>query len=316
MELHKNTSAGMNTGILGRIPRTIIGNYQLYLLLLPALLYFIIFKYIPMYGVQIAFKNYMILKGFTLSPWVGFIHFERFFNSFVFWKLIRNTMGLSIYQLLAGFPAPIIIALFLNQFYSEKYKRFVQTVIYAPHFISTVVLVGMINLFLSPSSGVINHLIDFITGKNIFFMAKAEWFKTIYVFSGIWQNTGWGTIIYLAALSGVSPELHESAIVDGANKWQRVKYIDIPGIMPTAIILLILETGRIMTVGFEKAYLMQNALNLDASEIISTYVYKSGLLGSQYSFATAVGLFDSVVNLILLIIVNKVSRKVSETSLW
>jgi putative aldouronate transport system permease protein len=269
-----------------------------------------------MYGVQIAFKNYIVTKGITGSQWIGFDHFERFFNSYGFWPLIQNTLGLSLYQLIAGFPLPIIMALLLNQLNSERYKRFIQTVIYAPHFISTVVLVGMLFVFLSPRTGIINQLLTIMGIKPVFFMAKPELFSTLYVLSGIWQNTGWGTTIYLAALSAVSPELHESALVDGANKLQRIWHIDIPGILPTAVVLLILDSGKLMSVGFEKAYLMQNPLNISNSEIISTYVYKVGLLSSQYSFSTAVNLFDSAVNLLLLILVNRISRKVSSTSLW
>ncbi|NMB95620.1 MAG: sugar ABC transporter permease [Clostridiaceae bacterium] len=293
-----------------------IRNYQLYLLVLPTVLYYIIFKYIPMYGIQIAFRDYIATRGFTGSPFVGFEHFERFFRSPDFWLLIRNTIGLSLYQLIAGFPLPILVALLLNHLNSEKFKKFTQTVIYAPHFISTVVLVGMLHVFLSPRSGLINLIITTLGGESIFFMAKPEWFKTLYVSSGIWQNTGWGTIVYLAALSSVSPELHESAVVDGANKWRRIWYIDIPGLMPTAVILLILNMGSLMNIGFEKAYLMQSALNRSSSEIISTYVYKIGLLGAQYSFSSAVGLFDSVINLIILLTVNRVAKKATEVSLW
>lgn len=315
MEVSKNIIPGFKINKSPTLKR-ILNNYQLYLFLLPALAYFFIFKYIPMYGVQIAFKNYIVTKGIIGSQWIGFEHFERFFNSYGFWSLIKNTLGLSLYQLIAGFPLPIIMALLLNQLNSERYKRFIQTVIYAPHFISTVVLVGILFVFLSPRTGIINQLLAFMEIKPVFFMAKPELFSTLYVLSGIWQNTGWGTIIYLAALSAVNPELHESALVDGANKWQRIWHIDVPGIIPTAVVLLILDSGKLMSVGFEKAFLMQNPLNISNSEIISTYVYKMGLLSSQYSFSTAVNLFDSAVNLILLILVNRISRKVSSTSLW
>lgn len=291
-------------------------DYQLYLYILPAFLYFVVFRYVPMYGLQIAFREYMATLGFSGSPWVGFMHFERFFRSFAFVRVIRNTIVLSLYQLFAGFPVPIILALALNQLTSLRYKKLVQTVIYAPHFISTVVLVGMIYIFLSPRTGLVNHLIAAMGGERVFFMAEAGWFKTLYVLSGIWQNAGWGTIIYLAALSAISPELHEAAIVDGATKFQRIVHIDMPGIMPTAIILLILQFGRLMAVGFEKVYLMQTPLNLESSEIISTYVYKSGLLGAQYSFSTAISLFDAVINFMILVLINWAARRMSETSLW
>lgn len=290
-------------------------NYELYLFLLPTLIYSVIFQYIPMYGIIIAFKDFMPNLGILGSPWVGFKYFERFFHLYNFWRLIENTLGLSVFQLIVGFPIPIIIALMLNQLANERYKKFVQTVTYAPHFISTVVLVGILYVFLS-DKGLINNLIVLLGGKPIFFMASPECFKPLYVFSGVWQETGWSTIIYLAALSGISPELHEAAMVDGANKWQRILHVDIPGIMPTAIILFILAVGNIMNVGFEKAYLMQTPLNIPSSEIIPTYVYKVGLQQVQYSFAAAAGLFNSVINLNLLLLVNKFAKRVSNSSLW
>jgi putative aldouronate transport system permease protein len=288
----------------------------LYLFVFPALVYYFIFHYIPMYGVQIAFRDYMATLGFGGSPWVGFKHFERFFNSFEFWRLIRNTVTLSFFQLLFTFPVPIIVALMLNYLRSRRYKRFVQTVLYAPHFISQVVLVGIVFVFLSPRSGLVNHLIESMGGERIFFMAEAGWFKPLYVGTSVWQGTGWNSIIYLAALSAISPELHEAAICDGAKKLQRIWHIDIPGIMPTAMIILILSMGRLMNIGFEKAYLMQTSLNISASEIIPTYVYKTGLLGAQFSFSTAVELFNSVINLMLLLAVNRIAKRFSETSLW
>ncbi|WP_409345477.1 ABC transporter permease [Paenibacillus sp. MBLB4367] len=296
--------------------RKMVSNYQLYLLFLPTFVYFIVFHYMPMYGIQIAFKEFIATKGIFGSPWVGFEHFERFFNSYQFWTVINNTIGLSVYGLVVSFPLPILLALLLNQLVSQRFKRFVQTVTYAPHFISTVVLVGMLAVFLSPRSGLVNQIITFFGGEPVFFLAMPEWFKSLYVLSGVWQGAGWGAIIYLAALAGVDPGLHEAAIMDGASKLQRIRYIDIPSIMPTAIIVLILNLGSIMTVGFEKTFLMQNSLNIDSSEIISTYVYKTGLLGTQYSFSAAVGLFDSVVNFVLLVLVNRGARKLTETSLW
>nr|WP_242069178.1 ABC transporter permease subunit [Cytobacillus firmus] len=292
-----------------------MSNYQLYLFLLPALIYFIVFHYVPMYGVLIAFKDFVATKGIMGSPWVGFKHFERFFDSYQFWTLIKNTLGLSITQLIVGFPLPIFLALMLNQIRSERYKRFVQTVVYAPHFISVVVLAGMIYVFFS-NNGLINNIILIFGGDPISFMAKPEWFKPLYIASGVWQETGWAAIIYLAALAGVSPELHEAAVMDGANKWQRIFHVDIPAIMPTAVILLILSVGNIMNIGFEKAYLLQTPMNQPAAEIIPTYVYKMGLQQAQYSFAAAVGLFNSVINLILLIAVNKFAKKLSGTGLW
>ncbi|WP_281891105.1 sugar ABC transporter permease [Paenibacillus sp. YYML68] len=294
----------------------LLKNYQLYLFILPTIIYFIVFHYVPMYGIQIAFKNFIAFKGIMASPWVGLEHFERFFNSFEFQKIILNTLKLSLMQLVLGFPAPIILALMLNQLMNKSFKKFVQTVIYAPHFISTVVIAGMLFLFLSPESGFINRIIVYFGGEPIFFMGSADWFRRVYVLSEIWQNTGWGTIIYLAALTTISPELHESAVVDGATKFQRIVHIDLPGIMPTAVILLILSVGNIMSLGFEKVYLLQTALNMPSSEIIATYVYKTGLLGAQYSFSTAVGLFNSIINFVILLSVNYFARKATQTSLW
>ncbi|MGN7360283.1 ABC transporter permease [Paenibacillus sp. SAFN-054] len=278
--------------------------------------YFIIFRYFPMYGVQIAFKDFNPLKGIWDSPWVGFEHFERFFRSTEILMIIKNTLLLNVLSLIFGFPVPIILALMINQVMRVKFKKFVQTVIYAPHFISTVVIVGMISLFLSPRSGVINTLLTAVGMDPVFFMAKPEYFKAIYIISEIWQHAGWGTIIYLAALASISPELHESAVVDGASKWQRVRYIDIPGILPTAVILLILESGRVLSLGFEKVFLMQNNLNRSASEVISTYVYKVGIQQADFSYASAIGLFESVICLIVLVSVNGLAKKVTSNSLW
>jgi putative aldouronate transport system permease protein len=291
-------------------------NYQLYLFVLPALIYFIIFHYVPMYGVQIAFKDYMPFKGFLASPWVGFEHFESFFHSFEFKKVIINTLMLNFYELLFGFPLPILFALMINEIANKGFKKFTQTVVYAPHFISTVVLVGMIFVFLSPQTGLVNKVISLLGFDPVFFMGDQDWFRAVYILSNLWQNTGWNTIIYLAALSTISPELHESATIDGANKRQQIWHINLPGILPTAIILLILNVGHIMSLGFEKVYLMQTPLNFATSEVISTYVYKRGLLGAEFSFSTAVGLFNSVINFVVLIAVNRVARKMTETSLW
>ena len=296
--------------------RRALGNWQLYLFLLPTIAYFLVFRYYPMYGLQIAFRNYKTNKGIWGSQWVGLNHFKRFFQAADFQRLLTNTLAVSVENLLLSFPVPILLALLLNQLPSKRYKKVVQTVIYAPHFISTVVLVGIISLFFSPSSGIINHLIQTLGGKPIHFMAEAGWFRPLYIGSEIWQSAGWGSILYLAALSGISPELHEAAVMDGANKYQRVWHIDIPGILPTVVIMFILNSGKVMAVGFEKAYLMQTSLNISTSEIIATYVYKRGLLQNQFSFSTAVGVFESVVNLILIVTVNAISRRISDASLF
>ncbi|MDL2294261.1 ABC transporter permease subunit [Ruminococcaceae bacterium OttesenSCG-928-D13] len=292
------------------------GHYWLYLFLLPAVLYLIIFHYVPLYGVQIAFRDYSPKFGITGSPWVGLEHFKVFINSYFFGETFRNTLLLSLFTLVFSFPVPIILALLLNQMPGKRYRRVVQTVTYAPYFISMVVICGMIRIFLAPSSGLVNNLITMFGGQSINFMGEPGWFRTIYVVSGVWQNTGWNAIIYLAALSGVSPELHEAAVVDGASKLQRIWHIDIPSILPTAMILLILNAGSLMSVGFEKAFLLQTGSNISTSEIISTYVYKAGIESQRYSYAAAVGLFNSVINLVLLLVMNAVSKKTTKSSLW
>ncbi|MCM3129061.1 ABC transporter permease [Paenibacillus provencensis] len=291
-------------------------NWELYLLFLPVLAYFIIFHYIPMYGVQIAFKDFIAYKGIMGSPWVGFEHFERFFDSFYFWRIIKNTLGIGIYELIVGFPIPIILALMIHELRTGKFRKFVQTVTYMPHFLSTIVMVGMIMMFLSPASGLINVVISLFGGEPISFMTEPGWFKSIYVWSGVWQTMGWSSIIYIAALAGIDPQLHEAARVDGASRLRRIWHINLPGIAPTIIVLLILNMGSILGVGFEKVFLMQNDLNMESSDVISTNVYRSGILGAQYSFSAAVGLFNSVVNFIMLLTVNRIARKVSSSSLW
>ena len=286
-----------------------------YLLILPALIYVLIFNYGPLYGLQIAFKDYKMSLGMWNSRFVGLRNFKDFFTGYHFWNLIRNTLALSLYQIVVGFPIPILVALVLNEL-GSKSKRVIQTVLYAPHFISTVVLVGIINVMFSPSMGVVNTIIEALGGESIYFMGKPEYFRHMYVWSGIWQEMGWSAIIYLAALSSVDPALLEAAEIDGASRLQKIRYINIPTIMPTIIITLILRLGRIVTVGYEKVYLLQNELNLDVSEIISTYVYKRGIVNSSYSFSTAVGLFNNVVNVTMLLLVNRIAKKVSDTSLF
>ncbi|GAB2545916.1 ABC transporter permease [Gracilibacillus alcaliphilus] len=288
---------------------------QLYLLLLPALIYLIVFQYIPMYGAFLAFKDFDPSLGILGSPWAGMKYFEMFFGGPNFGSLLSNTLLLSMYSLLIGFPIPIIFALFLNQL-RPGVKRFVQTVTYAPFFISMVVLVSMLGIFLQPETGFINNIIVALGGDQINFMASAEWFRTVFITSGIWQTMGFNAIIYLAALSSVSPELHESAIVDGASKLRRIWHIDLPSILPTIIILLILAVGNLATVDWQKALLMQQGMNLSTSELIQTYVYKAGVINSNFSFGTAVGLFNSVINFVLLIAVNFIARKTSGNSLW
>ena len=291
-------------------------SWQLYVLLLPAVAYLIIFHYIPLYGVQIAFRDYRPRNGFLGSTWVGLKHFKYFLHSPQFPQLMRNTVLLSLYSLIFTFPLPILLALLLNECGSVGYKKFVQNVTYAPHFISTVVLCGIITAFFS-QSGIINQLGRILFGAQaVDYMSYPRYWRSLFVGSGIWQNTGYNAIIYIAALAGVSSELHEAAIMDGAIRVQRIWHIDIPSIMPTIIILLIMQCGKVMNVGFQKAYLLQNDLNTSVSEVISTYVYKMGLNKGQYSLSTAVGLFNNVINFTLVILVNKAANKLSGSGLW
>lgn len=310
------TASGNTKTVKSVTIKNIIKNYELYLFILPALAYFLLFCYGPLYGIQIAFKDFIASKGIWGSPWVGMKHLNYFFHSYYFGRLITNTVGISFYQLLAGFPIPILLALMLNEVKNNRFKKLVQNVTYAPHFISTVVMVGMILTFLSPSSGIVNQVIKFLGGEPISFMTKASMFNDIYVWSGIWQNAGWGSIIYLAVLAGIDTQLHEAAIVDGATRFQRILHINIPGIMPTMVIMLIMNSGTIMNVGFEKVFLMQNSINMEAADVIATYVYRTGLLNAQYSFSAAVGVFNSVINFIILVFVNSIAKRLSETSLW
>ena len=289
-------------------------NWVLYLFLVPTLAYLLVFNYAPLSGIQIAFKKFVASKGIWGSQWVGMKNFEKFFSSYMFRDVLANTVILSIYQLLASFAFPIVLAILLNYSISGRLSKVTQMVTYAPHFISTVVMVGMLNVFLS-DTGMINQLLAKVGLGTTHFLSESGAFRHIYVWSHIWQRTGYNSVIYIAALAGVSPELHEAAIVDGANKLERIWNIDIPSILPTAIILLIMDTGNILSLGFEKVYLMQNDLNLGVSEIISTYVYKVGLINAKYSYSTAIGLFNNVVNLIILLSVNKLANKLSGTSL-
>ncbi len=288
---------------------------DLYLLLLPALIYVFIFNYGPLYGVQIAFKNFRGSLGIMDSPWVGFKHFADFFNGYYFWRLLRNTLVLSLYNFVVAFPIPIIVALVLNET-SPKLKRTAQTILYAPHFISTVVLVGMIVVMFSKSNGIVNNAMEALGLERYYFMGEEGAFRHLYVWSGVWQQMGWNAIIFIAALSGVDTSLHEAAEIDGATRMQRIIHINIPTIMPTIIIMLIMAVGNIASVGYEKVFLLQTDLNVEVSEVISTYVYKRGIISQNYSFSSAVGLFNNIVNVTLLLIANTISRKVSDTSLF
>lgn len=300
----------------GHTLRVFKKDVSLWMFCIPGIVLTFIFSYVPMYGIQLAFRRYNGKAGIWGSPWVDLYYFKRFFESPYFDVTIRNTLVLSLYGLVVSFPIPIILALMLNSFRHKRYRKVIQTVTYAPNFISTVVMCGMIILFLSPYVGIVNSIVQFFGFDPINFMAKKEYWRHIYVWTGVWQGMGWSSIIYFAALSGISPELHEAARCDGATKLQLIRYIDFPSILPTATILLIMNCGSILSIGFEKAYLLQNDLNLTVSEIISTYVYKVGLINNDVSYSTAIGLFNTLVNLIMLVAVNKAADKLSGNSLW
>lgn len=302
----------------GNLWRRIARNWGLYLLLLPALTLLICFTYKPMYGVLIAFKEYKPVKGILGSAWADpwYKYFKKFFDSFQFKTTIRNTLVITLYSMLVMFPLPIILALGINQLKNRTYRKIFQTVTYMPHFISTVVMVGLLTLLLSPGSGLLGAICGMLGIEAPNFLGQPSAFKHLYVWSDVWQHVGWDSIIYIAALSSVDPSLYEAATVDGATNLQKIKYVDIPMLVPTAVIMLIMRFGSLMSLGFEKVYLMQNDLNLTASEVISTYVYKIGIINVQYSYSAAINLFSTVINFILLILVNQISKKVSDNSLW
>lgn len=301
---------------ISSVCKGILSNWQLYIFVLPAAAYYVILQYWPMYGLQIAFKEFNPAAGFGGSQWVGFMHFERLFNSYFFGDLMINTLRTSLLTLLFGFPAPIILALLINELQNVVYKKTVQTITYAPYFISSVVMVGIVILFLSPSSGVVNHAVKLLGYEPIAFMQRPEMFTGIYVITRVWQDSGWNAVIFFAALSSVDKELYQAAYIDGANKLQRIIHINLPAIIPTIVVLLILKCGSLMDLSYEMIYLMQNPTNLSASEVISTYVYKAGLLNADYSFATAVGLFNSAINCVLLVTVNGIVSWLKADSLW
>ena len=291
--------------------------WDLYLLLIPTVAYFVIFKYLPMIGLQIAFREYVPRLGYWGSPWLGLDYFKRLFSFYSSFQIILNTLVLSALNLLFTFPLPILLALLLNEVRNKFFQKFVQNVTYIPHFLSTVVLVGMLTCFTNRDFGIVNKAIVAMGGKAENWMQVPSLFRPLYVGSGIWQNMGWDSIIYIAALAGVDPQLHESAYIDGANRYQCMWHINLPCILPTVIIMLILNSGHILSVGFEKVYLMQNGLNMAVSDVISTYVYRISLLSSnQFELSTAIGLFNSIVNCAMLILVNKISKKVSDVQLW
>jgi putative aldouronate transport system permease protein len=300
---------------VSRLLRDLSKNRFIYFMALPVIAYYFIFDYGPMYGASIAFKDFSAIKGISGSPWVGFQHFSDFFNDVYFGRVVRNTLLLSLYNIIFGFPAPIILALLLNEVRKQMFKRFVQSVTYLPHFISVMVLCGLIVDFTS-RNGIINDMLAFLGMERVTMLLQPELFRTIYVGSNIWQELGWGSIIYLAALAGIDQDLYEAATIDGAGRFKQMLHVTIPGIMPTIIILFILRMGSMMNVGFDKIFLLYNPITYETSDVISTYVYRKGILEANYSFSAAVGLFNSIINFLLLVATNQFSKKVNDTSLW
>ena len=299
-----------------QLGRAILQEWQLYAILFLPLVWLIVFSYVPMYGVLIAFTKYNIANGLTASRWIGLDNFYRFFSTPSAVSTIVNTISVSLYALVAGVPCPIILAILLNECRSRRYKKAVQMVTYAPYFISTVVLVAMMFQMFDQHGGIVNQFLNLLGMKSVNFMSKKSMFRHMYVWSGVWQSTGFNAIIYISALNGIDPSLHEAAVIDGASRLQRIRYIDLPGIVPTATLLFILSCGSIMNVGFEKVYLMQNSANLRVSEVLSTYIYKMGLINLDYGYSSAVSLFNSSINLLLVVAVNALARRHGDNALW
>ncbi len=299
-----------------RMLRSVSRNYDLYLMLVPVVLFYVIFKYVPMYGIQIAFRDYNPGLGFLGSPWVGWENFQRFFSSFRFGRMVKNTLLINVYQILFQFPIPILFAILINEVRKRRYKAVVLNLTYIPHFLSTVVIVALISTVCNPEYGIINLVIEAFGGQPIRFMEEASWFKTIYITSGVWQNMGWSSLIYLGALAGIDQSLYEAAEVDGASKLQQIFKITIPCIVPTITIMLILKIGGIMDLGVDKVLLMQNELNISSSDVIPVYIYQTGVREGDFSYAAAIDLFNNAINFIMLVLANRASKKLSGSSLW
>lgn len=313
---NKNVNS-VNKGMAFRTKKYWEHNWQLWLMLLPGILYIFIFCYVPMYGVQLAFREYSFSSGFTGGEWVGLKYFKQYFESPMFFTTLKNTFVISFFSIVVGFPAPILLAMLINQLKNKKWKRLVQTVVYIPYFISVVVLVSMINVMFANDSGVVGNLLKGIhlVARDTNILGKESAFVPLYVLTGVWQSMGWNSIIYIAALSSVDTQLYDACKIDGANRWQTMLHIDLPAILPTIMILLIMNMGNILNVGFDKVYLMQNSLNLGASQVISTYVYSVGVKSSQFSFGAAVGLFNTAVNFVFLLVTNWLSKRSTGTGL-
>jgi putative aldouronate transport system permease protein len=292
------------------------GKWDLYLLLLLPVAWYVVFKYVPMYGLQIAFRRFNPSLGILKSPWVGLRYFRQFFDSYYFWDIIYNTLSLSIYMLAIGFPIPILLALLINEIQSKKLKKTVQNITYIPHFLSVVVIVSMLNLFSNVDYGIFNRFFGFFGIEAVDYMAKAQYFQTLFVFSNVWQAMGFNSIIYIAALTAIDPTLYEAATIDGCSRFQKILHISLPGLLPTILILFIMRMGSLMEIGFEKVLLMQNPINMSRSEIISTFIYKNGIQKGQFSYSAAVGLFNALINFFLLIMSNTLVKRFTKTSLW
>nr|MBA5584478.1 sugar ABC transporter permease [Anaerobacillus isosaccharinicus]QOY38500.1 sugar ABC transporter permease [Anaerobacillus isosaccharinicus] len=290
--------------------------WDLYLIMVPGILFFIIYKYVPMWGVVIAFQDYSVFAGIQGSEWVGLKHFERMFQAEEFYRIFKNTLLISLYKLFWGFPAPIIVALLLNELRNMMYKRTIQTVIYMPHFLSWVIVGGIMMNLLQPSTGIVNHFVQFLGFEPIYFIADENWFRTVLVVSDLWKSVGWGTILYLAALSGINPQLYEAATVDGASKWQQTWHITLPCLLPTIVILFILQMSSILEVGFEQVFILLNPLVYSVGDVFETYVYRVGVTQGQFSYTTAVGLFKSVIALFMVVMANKIAKKLGQNGLW
>ena len=305
-----------NRSQLRRNLRMMRNHWQMYLIILLPLLHIVIFKYIPIYGIQIAFRKWNPILGITGSQWIGLKLFQQFFSSPDAPRIIWNTLRISLIDLFIGFPMPIILALAVNACTAQKFRKTVQMVTYAPHFISTVIMVGILMQITDMRLGAVNTILKALGFAPVNFMGSEALFPWIYVLSGVWQQAGYKSVMYIAALAGISPELHEAATVDGANRFQRLRHVDLPGILPTIVLMLILDVGAMLNVGYQKVYLLQNTMNLGSSEIISTYVYKVGLKQSNYSFSAAISLMNTIVSLIMVTSTNYISRRLTETSLW
>ncbi len=310
------TGAGARKSLGVRFVDAVKRDWQLYILLLPAMFFVFLFCYLPLYGIQIAFRDYKAVLGITGSEWVGLKNFTDFFSAYYFQRLITNTFLLNLYNLLWSFPIPIIMAILLNQFTRPRVKKITQTVIYIPHFISTVVMAGMLYLFLSPTNGIINTLITALGGESIYFMVEPEWFRTLFITTDIWQHAGWNTILYIATLTGIDPGLYEAATIDGATKLQKIRHIEIPHLIPIAVMMLILNCGSLLASNTDKALLMQTSGNMATSDIIGVYVYQMGLGKAQFSYTTAIGLMTNVINFVMIIAVNWIAKRLNDTSLF